>query len=97
MLVKYIPKHGVIIMAKPNFEKLKAVCIDGIATQVPEKTRILDVVSDDVTAVEAFNPVAGKMELITRDRFNQNIPDGMTTHLTSIEKGGITFLEIFHV
>lgn len=75
-------------MAKPNFQKLKEVYIDGIATQVPDKSRIIDVVGTDVTAVEAFNPNAGKMELITRERFNQNLPEGITTHLTPIEKGG---------
>ncbi len=75
-------------MAKPNFEKLKTVHIDGVATHVPDQARICDVVEADVTAVEAFNPQAGKMELISRERFNQRLPEGFTTHLTPIEKGG---------
>jgi len=75
-------------MAKLNIEKQKEVYIDGIVTRVPEKARIVDVVGSDVSAVEAFNPNAGKMELITRERFNQNLPEGITTHLTPIEKGG---------
>lgn len=75
-------------MAKPNFAKLKEVYIDGVPTIVSEKARIIDVVDSDVAAVEAFNPNVGKMELLTRDRFNQNLPEGITTHLTHIEKGG---------
>lgn len=73
-------------MAK--FNKLKEMYIDGVATQVPEKARISDVVGSDVSSIETQNPVSGKFELIGRDQFNQDVPAGMTTNLTPIAKGG---------
>lgn len=75
-------------MAKQNPSKFKEAYIDGTAIRVPTTAQIIDVVDSEVTSVEAFNPNSGKSELITRENFNRNLPEGLTTYLTPIAKGG---------
>lgn len=74
-------------MAKQNVQKLREVRIDNTLTQVPETAKIIDIVAPEVTAVEAYNKTSGKVEYIPRARFNQGLPEGITTYLTSVEKG----------
>jgi hypothetical protein len=74
-------------MAKFNAGKLRNVYIDGEATPVAARAKIIDVVNDDVTSVRTINPDSGKYELITRDQFERDMPEGISTDLTSIDKG----------
>ncbi len=74
-------------MAKFNPQRLKPVEMDGERFMAPEFSTIGDVVSADVNAVTVYNPSGGS-QLIPRSQFNRPLPEGFTTHLTHVEKGG---------
>jgi hypothetical protein len=74
-------------MARFNPQKLRKVYVDGEPTPVAEMARIIDIVDNDVTSIQAFNPTTGKNELITREQFERDVPEGFSTNLTAIDKG----------
>lgn len=77
-------------MAKFKSEALRQVVIDGQVTQVPDSVQIADVVPPSVTGITTIDAQSGRSHLIPRERFNQAVPEGFTTHLTPIAKGGRT-------
>lgn len=74
-------------MAKPNPQRLKALVIDGENVLAPEMASIEDVVPREVQAVTVFD-AGGKSQLLPRSEFNRPLPEGFTTHLTHVAKGG---------
>lgn len=74
-------------MARPKPEALRQVIIDGEPMHVPLGAAISDAVPANVTGITAIEPLTGRSHLIPRERFNQAVPDGFTTHLTPIAKG----------
>lgn len=74
-------------MSKPNMNAYKNVIIDGESKSIAPHSTIQDVVSHEVSSVEALTPNGG-IEVIGREHFNsRQVPDGLTTHLTPIAKG----------
>ena len=78
-------------MAKFNPQRLKSVQMDGEKFMTPEFSTIADLVPADVSAVTVYHP-SGRSQLIPRSQFNRALPEGFTTHLTHVEKGGEALL-----
>lgn len=74
-------------MAKFNPKGYKSVDIDGVNCLAPERSSLSDILPQDVNAVTIYEP-NGNGQLIPRSQFNRPLPDGFTTHLTHVEKGG---------
>jgi hypothetical protein len=74
-------------MAKMNPQALRSVSIDGQTFQVPANSTIEDVVPREVRSVSTVDPRSGSLQTITRDRFNEVVPEGFMTHMTAIAKG----------
>ena len=63
----------------------KPIVIDGLVTEVREKSTIADVVSPDVNSI-----LTSDGQIVTRDQFRQvPVPDGFETNLSYINKGGV--------
>jgi len=74
-------------MAKPNPQRLKSLVIDGERVLAPESATIADLVPAEVSAVTVHDP-GGDSRLLSRAEFNRPLPEGFTTHLTHVAKGG---------
>lgn len=74
-------------MAKLNTQRLKPVVIDGETVLAPELSSIADIVPGEVNAVTVYD-ASGGTRLLSRSEFNQPLPQGFTTHLTDVSKGG---------
>lgn len=74
-------------MAKPNPQRLKSLVIDGESVFAPESASIADVVPVEVKAVTVHD-AGGGSRLLSRGEFNRPLPEGFTTHLTHVAKGG---------
>lgn len=64
----------------------KPIVIDGLVTEVCEKSSLADVVPQDVTSV-----ITADGQLVTREHFRRvPVPDGFETNLSPINKGAAT-------